>query len=65
MCHYSPVPDPLAQWRGMSWLTPVLREIGADQALTDYKTVHLGRGAMPGLVLKYSQKLSPAGRWTG
>ena len=58
VCHYSPVPDPLAQWRGMSWLTPVLREIGADQALTDYKTVHLGRGAMPGLVLKYSQKLS-------
>jgi hypothetical protein len=33
--HYSPVPDPEAQWRGMSWLTPVLTEIQADiEALT-------------------------------
>ena len=56
--HYSPVPDPSACWRGMSWLTPVLREIGADNALTAYKTVHVQRGAMPGMVLKYSQRLS-------
>ena len=42
----------------MSWLTPVLRELGADQALTDYKTAHVSNGATPGLVLKYQQKLS-------
>ena len=58
VAHYSPVPDPAACWRGMSWLTPVLREISADQAMTAYKTEHLSRGAMPGLVLKYPQKLS-------
>ena len=58
VAHYSPVPDPSACWRGMSWLTPVLREISADNALTAYKTVHVQRGATPGLVLKYSQKLS-------
>ena len=58
VAHYSPLPDPSASFRGMSWLTPVLREVGADLALTDYKTAHIGRGAMPGLVLKYSQRLS-------
>ena len=58
VAHYSPLPDPDASWRGMSWLTPVLREVGADIALTEYKTTHVARGAMPGLVLKYSQRLN-------
>jgi len=60
VCHWSPMPDPNASYRGMSWLTPVLREIGADQALTQYKTEHVRRGAMPGLVIKYASKLQRA-----
>ena len=60
VCHYSPVPDPAALFRGMSWLSPVLREIGADAALTQYKTVHVQSGATPGLVIKYAQKLQRA-----
>lgn len=56
--HYSPVPDPCASFRGMSWLTPVLREVRADLAVTEYKVTHLGNGAMPGIVIKYSRKLS-------
>jgi phage portal protein BeeE len=58
VAHYSPFPDPQAWFRGMSWLTPVLREVGADNGLTAYKGAHISQGAMPGLVLKYSQKLS-------
>jgi len=58
VAHYSPFPDPQAWFRGMSWLTPVLREVGADNGLTAYKSAHISQGAMPGLVLKYSQKLS-------
>jgi phage portal protein BeeE len=58
VAHYSPVPDGKASFRGMSWLTPVLREIGADVAMTRYKTAHLSNGAMPGIVIKYSRKLS-------
>jgi phage portal protein BeeE len=58
VAHYSPFPDPMAFFRGMSWLTPVLREVGADNGLTEYKTAHVARGAMPGMVVKYSQKLS-------
>jgi len=51
--HYSPIPDPDAQWRGMSWLTPVLREIKADTAATRHKLRFFENGAVPGLILKY------------
>src|SRR5262249_23546489 len=37
ICHWSPIPDPDASYRGMSWLTPVIREIQADQAAVDHK----------------------------
>lgn len=45
VCHYAPVPDPEARFRGMSWLTPVLREIAADRAATDHKLAFFERGA--------------------
>lgn len=60
VAHYSPNPDPSASFKGMSWLTPVLREVGADQAMTTYKTEHLRSGAQLGIVVKYAQKLQPA-----
>src|SRR3546814_8701357 len=31
ICHWSPIPDPDAQYRGMSWLTPVLTDIMSDK----------------------------------
>jgi phage portal protein BeeE len=37
VCHWSPIPDPEAQYRGMSWLTPVVREVQADRAATAHK----------------------------
>jgi hypothetical protein len=55
----SPIPDPTANWRGMSWLTPVIREITADVALTDYKIQFLNNAATPNILLKYKQKLLP------
>lgn len=57
--HYSPIPDPLAQWRGMSWLTPVLREIAADGAATKHKLKFFERGAQPGLVIRYGADKKP------
>jgi phage portal protein BeeE len=58
VAHWSPIPDPWANFRGMSWLTPVLREIGADNAMTDYKIKYLENAASPNLLIKYKQKLS-------
>ena len=36
----------------------MLRDVAGDQALTQYKTAHVSRGAQLGLVIKYSQRLS-------
>lgn len=57
VAHWSPIPDPLAEFRGMSWLTPVLREIDADQGLTDYKRAYLENAATPNMVIKYAKEI--------
>lgn len=56
--HFCPLPDPFARVRGMSWITPILREVYADQKLLEYKSFHLANGAQPGLTVKYSSKLN-------
>src|SRR6266498_2141385 len=33
--HFMPIPDPLARYRGMSWLSPIVREIDADTAANE------------------------------
>jgi HK97 family phage portal protein len=52
VAHYSPIPDPLARWRGMSWLTPVLTEVSADRAATQHRWKFFENGATPNLVVK-------------
>lgn len=37
VCHFAPIPDPLATFRGMSWLEPIVREITADSAASTHK----------------------------
>lgn len=59
VAHYAPVPDPQAQWRGMSWLTPVLREISSDSAATDHKEAFFRRGAALSTVVRYDKSIKP------
>jgi phage portal protein BeeE len=59
IAHWSPYPDPRASFRGMSWLTPALRDVNADSAMTGYKIAYLENMAAPNLLLKYQQKLRP------
>jgi phage portal protein BeeE len=47
VAHYAPIPDPDARWRGMSWLTPLIREIEADSAATRHKLKFFENGATP------------------
>lgn len=56
--HWSPIPDPLAQWRGMSWLTPVVREINADMAMTAHKQTYFENSATPQIIIKYEKALN-------
>ena len=58
VAHWAPIPDPLADHRGMSVLTPVVREINADLAMTVHKQTFFDNAATPNLVIKYNTKLT-------
>ena len=49
VAHWAPTPDPSATFRGMSWLTPVLREIMGDAAATTHKLQFFEQGATPNI----------------
>ena len=59
VAHWSPVPDPLADWRGMSWLTPVIREINADIAMFAHQQKFFENAATPNMVIRYSGQVKP------
>lgn len=51
VAHWAPNPDPLANFRGMSWLTPVLRDVMSDSAATSHKLKFLEQGATANTVV--------------
>lgn len=53
VAHFAPIPDPLANFRGMSWLTPILREVQADQSMTRHQRKFFDNGASPNMVVKH------------
>lgn len=54
VAHWAPYRDPFANFRGMSWLTPVLREVLADQSMTVHKQKFLDQGATVNLIVKFN-----------
>jgi hypothetical protein len=58
ICHFAPIPDPEASWKGMSWLTPVLREIQGDDAATNHRNAFFENGATLQTLFKYDPDLS-------
>jgi phage portal protein BeeE len=59
VAHFAPIPDPTAHWRGMSWLTPVLREISSDLAATRHKLSFFEHGATPSLAVRLDASVTP------
>jgi phage portal protein BeeE len=59
VAHFAPLPDPVARYRGMSWLTPVLREIDADRAATTHKARFFDQGATLRTVVSLDKDVSP------
>ncbi|MFJ4828403.1 phage portal protein [Streptomyces sp. NPDC088747] len=59
VAHYSPIPDPTARFRGMSWMTPVLKEIEADTASTIHKKTFFDHAAVPNMVVRFDKEVSP------
>lgn len=53
IAHWSPIPDPEAQYRGMSPLTPILNEILVDKGATNHKKKFFEQGATPQLAVSF------------
>lgn len=58
VAHYSPIPDPDAQWRGMSWLQPVVTEVLADGAATKHKLKFFENGTVGSVAISYDAGVS-------
>lgn len=54
VAHFMPTPDPEASFRGMSWLTPIVREVQADGLMTKHRLKFFENGATPNLVIKHN-----------
>lgn len=52
VAHFIERPDPSATFRGMSWLTPVLRDIEADMEATKHKASYFAQGATPNMIIR-------------
>lgn len=59
VAQFTPVVDPLASWRGMSWLTPLIREVEADRLMTRHKAAFFKNGATPNLIIRHPPGVSP------
>lgn len=57
VAHWSPIPDPDAQWRGMSWLSPVVREVQADSAATKHKQKFFENGTVGSVAITYDKNI--------
>lgn len=51
VCHFAPYPDPCANYRGMSWITPIIRELVNDKLMTRHQRKFFENGATPNLVV--------------
>lgn len=58
VCHFAPTPDPVAHFRGMSWLTPIIREVMGDKAATDHKLAFFENGATVNLAIGFPETIS-------
>jgi hypothetical protein len=58
VAHYSPVPDPIARYRGMSWITAASREVQADLLATQHKKAFLENAAVPNMAIKFDRETS-------
>lgn len=53
VAHYAPIPDPDFHFLGMSWITPVIREMQADGLATEHKARYFQNAATPNMAIKF------------
>lgn len=57
--HWAPIPDPDAQFRGMSWLGPVVEEFQSDDLATRHKRKFFENAATPNIIMVAPPTLTP------
>jgi hypothetical protein len=57
MCHFAPKPDPVANYRGMTWLTPIVREVMGDTAYARHKVAFVDNAATPNLAVSLPKEM--------
>jgi HK97 family phage portal protein len=60
VAHFKPLPDPQGNFRGISWLTSLIREVMADSAATTHKLKFFENGATPNLVVTLDPNITKA-----
>lgn len=48
---FTPIPDPLARFRGVPWPAVAARDIASDNAMTQHKRLFMANGATPNMVV--------------
>lgn len=59
IAHFAPRPDPLATFRGMSWMTPIIRETATDNLMTSHKRRFFENAATPNMVVRLAREVTP------
>lgn len=59
VAHFAPIPDPSALFAGMSWITPIVKDVMGDMATTDHKLRFFENGATPNMVVKLPERVPP------
>src|SRR6266704_1469896 len=59
VAHWAPIPDPLSNFRGMSWMSPIIREVDADVRMSAFRDAFFTNAATANIIVKYQQKLTP------
>ena len=57
VAHFAPLPDPDFNFLGMSWISPLIRDVQADGAMTEHKRRFLVNAATPNLVIKFGANI--------
>lgn len=57
VAYYAPIPDPDYRFLGMSWITPVIRDLQADSLATEHKARFFVNSATPNLAIKFDASL--------
>lgn len=60
VAHYAPLPDPVASYRGMSWVTPSMPSVLADDASEIHKRKFFQNAATPNLAIKFDASTTRA-----